>query len=89
MVDGREVVLSILMDVETNNTFSNIAIAKALRQNQFEDKTIRAFITRLAEGTIEQKITLDYFINHFSKTKVNKCKPLIRCILRMGAYQIL
>ncbi len=89
MVDGREVVLSILMDVETNNTFSNIAIAKALRQNQFEDKTVRAFITRLAEGTIEQKITLDYFINQFSKTKVNKCKPLIRCILRMGTYQIL
>ena len=38
---------------------------------------------------MEYKITLDYVINQFSKTKVNKCKPLIRCLLRMGTYQIL
>lgn len=89
MINTRDIALSILMDVETGNTFSNIALGKALKKNQFEDKTDRAFITRLAEGTIEYKITLDYVINQFSKTKVNKCKPLIRCLLRMGTYQIL
>ncbi len=88
-MDSRDIVLSILMDIETRNTFSNIAISKALSKNQFEDKTVRAFITRLSEGVIEHLITLDYIINQFSKTKINKCKPLIRCILRMGAYQIL
>ena len=88
-MDSREIVLSILMDVETKNTFSNMAISKALSKNQFEDKRERAFISRLSEGVLEQLITLDYIINQFSKTKVNKCKPLIRCVLRMGAYQIL
>ncbi|MDE6025151.1 MAG: 16S rRNA (cytosine(967)-C(5))-methyltransferase RsmB [Lachnospiraceae bacterium] len=89
MIDSRDIVLTILTDIENNNTFSNIAITKALRQNQFENKQDRAFITRLAEGVTESKIKLDYVINQFSKTPVKKCKPLIRSLLRMGTYQIL
>lgn len=88
-INARDIVLNILLDIETNDTFSNIAIGKALKKNQFSEKNDRAFITRLAEGVIETKFTLDYVINSFSKTKVNKCKPLIRCLLRMGCYQIL
>ena len=51
---------------------------------QFMSKQDRAFITRLVEGTIEYQTRLDYVINQYSRTKVNKCKPLIRCLLRMG-----
>ncbi len=88
-MDSRDIVLGILMDIETQNTFSNIAIAKALSKNQFEDKRDRAFITRLSEGVMETLIKIDYVIDLFSKTGIKKCKPLIRCILRMGTYQIL
>lgn len=87
--NAREIVLNILLDIEKQGTFSNIAIGKALRQIQFEDKQTRAFVTRLAEGVVETKLRLDYVVNSFSKTKINKCKPLIRCLLRMGCYQIL
>lgn len=89
MLNTRDIALSILMDVDINETFSNIATTKALRQNQFSDKVERAFLTRLAEGTIEYQIRLDYVLDSFSKTKMKKCKPLIRNVLRMGAYQIL
>lgn len=89
MIDGRDIVLSILMDIENNDTFSNIAITKALKQNQFEDKKDRAFITRLAEGVTETRIKLDYIVDMFSKTPIRKCKPLIRSLLRMGVYQIM
>lgn len=89
MNEAREIALSILMDIETSGTFSNIALNKGLKKNQFIEKKERAFVTRLCEGVIEYKITLDYIINQFSKTKVNKCKPMIRCILRMGVYQIM
>lgn len=88
-MDARDVTLSILMDMETGGTFSSMAIAKALRQNQFSDKAERAFVTRLAEGTTEYRITIDYVVDRFSKTAIRKCKPLIRCILRMSTYQIL
>lgn len=88
-MDAREVVLDVLMDIENNDTFSNVAMQKALKKNQFEDKKLRAFVTRMCEGITESKITLDYIINQYSKTKINKCKPMIRSILRMGCYQLL
>ena len=37
---------------------------------------------------MEKQIEMDYILNQFSKTKVNKMKPVIRCILRMGVYQL-
>lgn len=89
MTNARDIVLSILLDIEANNTFSNIAIAKALKKHQFEAKKDRAFITRLAQGVTETKIKLDYIIDGFSKTPSGKCKPLIRSLLRMGVYQIM
>ncbi|MDD6328883.1 MAG: 16S rRNA (cytosine(967)-C(5))-methyltransferase RsmB [Lachnospiraceae bacterium] len=88
-MDAREIVLDILMDIEINGTFSNMALTKALKKNQFEDKQTRAFVSRLAEGVTESKITLDYIVNQYSKTKINKCKPMIRTLLRMGVYQIM
>ena len=88
-MDAREVALTVLMDIETNQTFSNLALGNALRKNQFTDKTERAFLTRLVEGVVECRIRLDYVIDRFSKTKVRKCKPMIACLLRMGCYQIL
>lgn len=84
----REVVLTTLLDIEKNHTFSNIALGTALRANQFMSKQDRAYITRMVEGVTEQRIRLDYIINQFSKTRVNKCKPLIRCVLRMGTYEL-
>ncbi len=89
MTNARDIVLSILLDIEGNNTFSNIAITKALKKHQFEAKKDRAFITRLAQGITETKIKLDYIIDGFSKTPSEKCKPLIRALLRMGVYQIM
>ena len=89
MTNARDIVLSILLDIEGNNTFSNIAITKALKKHQFEAKKDRAFITRLAQGITESKIKLDYIIDSFSKTPSKKCKPLIRALLRMGVYQIM
>ena len=56
-MDAREVVLDVLLDIEQNNTFSNIALQKALKKNQFEDKKLRAFVTRMCEGITEKRIT--------------------------------
>ena len=42
MANERDIVLDILMDIEDNNTFSNIALNKALKKNQFIEKKERA-----------------------------------------------
>ena len=44
---------------------------------------------RLLRGTLERMIELDYCIDCYSKVKVNKMKPVIHNIMRMGVYQIL
>ena len=51
----REVVLTTLLDIEKNHTFSNIALGTALRANQFMSKQDRAYITRMVEGVTEKK----------------------------------
>mgnify|MGYP000837623000 CR=1 FL=1 len=43
----REVVLTTLLDIEKNHTFSNIALGTALRANQFMSKQDRAYICLL------------------------------------------
>lgn len=87
-INTRELVLDILLAVTRDGEFSHIAIRNVLDKYRYLSKQDRAFITRLSEGTLERQIELDYIINQFSKTKINKMKPVIRCILRSGVYQL-
>lgn len=91
MTDGiniRELVLEVLLAVTKEEAYSHIALSAVLDKYQYLTKQERSFITRVSEGTLENMIELDYILNQFSKTKVNKMKPVIRCILRMGVYQL-
>lgn len=84
----REIVLGILMDVTEHDIYSHIALGNVLAKYQYLDKKERAFITRVAEGTLEHMIEIDYILNQFSKVKVKKMKPVIRNILRSAVYQL-
>ena len=89
-MDTRDVALTVLLDIETNQTFSNIALGNALRKNQFTDKVERAFLSRLVEGVTETKLRLDYVIDQYSKTKIKKCKPVaVTRFFLWTAYRIL
>lgn len=88
-VNIRAVVLDILTEIEKEGEFSHITINNALLKYQYLDRTQRAFINRLSLGTIECRIEMDYILNQYSKTPVNKMKPLIRRIMRMAVYQII
>ena len=89
MQNPRECALDVLIKVDKKEELSHIAISNVLEKYQFSEKRDRAFFTRLVEGTLERQITIDYVADQFSKTKIRKCKPLIRALLRMGIYQIL
>ena len=84
----REMALEILLEVEKNGAYPNVLLKQTLDKYLYMEKQERAFLTRLVEGTVERKLTLEYYINNVSKTPVNKMKPVIRCIMRMAAYQI-
>ena len=89
VVTARELSLDILMEILERGALSHVVLNQALTKYQYLDKQDRAFITRVVEGSLEYQIQIDYVIDRYSRTKVQKMKPLIRTLLRMSVYQIL
>ncbi len=86
---SREIALEILLEILERGSYSHIVLRQALNKYQYLSKSDRAFISRIAEGTVEYLIQIDYVIGSFSSIKVQKMKPVIRTILRMSVYQLL
>ena len=89
MENTRSIVLEILLEIERSDAFGSNVIKQVLDKFDYMESQDKAFVKRLAEGTLERKIELDYVLNQFSKVPVHKMKPLIRCLMRMSVYQIL
>ena len=87
-VNTRDLVVEILLLVTRDGQYSHIALNQVLGKYQYLDKSDRAFITRVVEGTLERMIELDYITDQFSKVKVKKMKPVIRAIIRSAVYQL-
>lgn len=85
----REIIANTLFLLETEDKKSHLLLREVLEKYDFLDSRDKAFIKRVTEGTISRQITLDYILNGFSKKPMEKCKPMVRVILRMSAYQIL
>lgn len=88
-MNSREIVLDILLELSKGSEYSHVLIAAVLEKYDYLDGREKAFIKRVAEGTIERRIQIDYILDQFSKVPVKKMKPLIRELLRMSVYQIL
>lgn len=87
-VNLRELVLQVLLEVTRDGEYSHIALKNTLDKYQYLEKQERSFLSRVSMGTLEHMIYIDYVINQFSKVKVNKMKPVIRCILRSSVYEM-
>ncbi len=85
----RELVLDLLLEWEKTDAFSHHLIRQVLDKYDYLSSQEKSFMKRLAEGTLERQIELDYVIGQFSSVPVKKMKPLIRNLLRMSVYQIL
>lgn len=87
-VNIRALALDLLIEINEKGQYSHLVLRDVLDKYQYLPKQERAFLTRLAEGSIEHQLELDYMIDSFSKIKVKKMKPLIRNLLRMSVYQL-
>ncbi len=87
-VNIRALALELLLEITSGRSFSHMALGSALEKYQYLDKQDRAFLTRLTEGTIERMLEMDYAIGQYSKTPVDRMKPVIKNILRMSVYQL-
>lgn len=85
----REIVLDTLLALERENEYSDRLIKNVLDKYDYLETRDKAFIKRLAEGTLERKLELDYYLSQISAVPVPRMKPFIRCLMRMSLYQLL
>ena len=88
-MDMRALALDLLLEAERGTDYENTLLKNTLDKYDYLDGRDKAFFKRLADGVTERRLQLDYVLEQFSSLPVRKMKPLIRCLLRMGAYQIL
>lgn len=86
MDKARDAALKIIYDTLENDSFLNIAYKNVTKAENFSGKDA-AFIKELAFGTVSNKITIDYYLSHFIKSK-SKVSPYVLNILRLGVYQL-
>lgn len=85
---ARRAAVKALSRVHESGGYSHIVLDNELTFAAWPEAE-RALFSRLFYGTIEREMTLDYVIGRASSTPLRKMHPLLREILRTGAYQIL
>ena len=88
-INPREVCASVLEEIQTDGSYSNIALRKALKANGAMPQRDKAFVTENVNGTLRNIIYIDYVINSFSRTKTEKMKPWVLAVFRSAVYQII
>ena len=85
----REIALYAIIDILNEKAYNNIVLRKVLTKNKHLSMVQRAFITELVNGTLRNKINIDYIIGLYSRTPVEKMKPLILNNIRISVYQMI
>jgi 16S rRNA (cytosine967-C5)-methyltransferase len=84
--NAREAALKALVRFEKDRAYLNLILPDITARLSAED---RALAVQMASGTLERLNTLDWVINLYSTTKLDKMTPWLRNLLRIGAYQLL
>ncbi len=84
MENVREKALDIINQVLNEEAYSNLLLSETIKNNEIKDIDI-GLLTELVYGTIQYKMTLDYYLSKYIGEK--KIKNYVRNILRMSIYQ--
>jgi len=79
--------LRVLMSVDSNKAYANLAFPKDNEQGV--SGVDRALLIQLVYGTLSHQITLDYVLNQCLKKPLDTMPVPVRNILRVGAFQLL
>ncbi len=88
MPDPRQIAFQVLVKIENDGAYSNLALNQAIRVHKLGGVD-SAFVSALVYGVLERQITLDYIIRQYSKIPLRKIETKTKIILRMGLYQLL
>ncbi len=87
----RRISLDFIYDVLEGEAYLSKCLSGFQEKYAYLDAKERHFLERLTRGTVERKLTLDAWIESCLDPgrRKGRIRPLLRCILRQGAYQIL
>lgn len=87
---ARNIALKSLYEINTKQAYSNIVLDKYINENREKlSKLDINFISELVYGVVTWKLTLEYIIQKYSKTKIKKMSDWVKNILYLGSYQII
>ncbi|MEG0855057.1 MAG: 16S rRNA (cytosine(967)-C(5))-methyltransferase RsmB [Terrisporobacter sp.] len=87
-MNAREIAYKVLLDIEKNDNYSNMAINKHFKDVKLSNQD-RGLATEIIYGVVENKYYIDYIIDKLSKVKSDKMEIYVKTLLRMGIYQIM
>ncbi|WP_174733880.1 16S rRNA (cytosine(967)-C(5))-methyltransferase RsmB [Mesobacillus harenae] len=82
----REVALELLETIEKSQSYSNLLLNNQIKKNQINPKDV-GLLTELVYGTLQRKMTLDYFLKGFIKND-KKLESWVLQLLRLTVYQM-
>ncbi|WP_127534150.1 16S rRNA (cytosine(967)-C(5))-methyltransferase RsmB [Paenibacillus kobensis] len=85
---AREVALDVLVKVEKENAFSNLALSGALQHAELSRQDA-GLATELVYGTIQRKLSIDHALSELAAKGLAKLEPWVLQLLRLSAYQLL
>ena len=85
MDSTRDAAFKILLEMEKEGTYSNLAINNYLSSHQVESP---GMLRKLVYGVTEKSLYLDYFLDKILTKGVKGTKLNVLTLLRMGAYQL-
>lgn len=88
MPNSRNIALNVLLKIEQDKAYSNLALNNAIKENKL-GSVDSSFVSALVYGVLERKLTLDYVIKQYSKIPLRKIETKTKMILRLGILQLL
>ncbi len=85
---NREAAYKILLKIDKEGSFSNLAIKEFLSDKKDIDHFSAPLIRRLVYGVLEKRFSIDYFLDKLINKGIKGTKPEVLEILRLGAYQL-
>ncbi len=82
----RETIVDLLLRIEQDSGYSHLLINHEITSRKIPPKDA-ALMTEIIYGTVQYKLTLDYYLEPFLHTK-KKIQPWVRMLLRMSVYQM-
>ncbi len=89
---ARRVAFEVLLAVETEDAYANLALTKALRAARAKerlDARDAAFASELVNGTLRARGRLDWVLGRHLTRPLTELDPEVVVLLRMGAHQLL